>query len=51
LSSVKELQESVMILIDKHNKESAPLYMHQISCDILKKVKRGAEKLNKLQTV
>lgn len=50
-SSVKELQESVMTFIEKHNKAPAPYIWTKSATDILEKVKRGREKLNKLQTV
>lgn len=50
-SSVKELQESVMAFIHKHNKAPAPYIWTKSATDILEKVKRGREKLNKLQTV
>ena len=50
-SSVKELQESVMTFIEKHNKEPAPYIWTKSASDILEKVKRGRETLNKLQTV
>ena len=50
-SSVKELQESVMSFIEKHNEAPAPYIWTKSATDILEKVKRGREKLNKLQTV
>ena len=50
-SSVKELQESVMAFIEKHNKEPAPYIWTKSASDILEKVKRGRETLNKLHTV
>ena len=50
-SSVKELQSSVLAFIEKHNKAPAPYIWTKSATDILEKVKRGREKLNKLQTV
>jgi len=50
-SSVKDLQESVMAFIEQHNKAPAPYIWTKSATDILEKVKRGREKLNKLQTV
>jgi transposase len=50
-SSVDELQEAVMTFIEKHNKAPAPYIWTKSATDILEKVKRGREKLNKLQTV
>jgi len=50
-SSVKDLQTSVMAFIEKHNKAPAPYIWTKSATDILEKVKRGREKLNKLQTV
>ena len=50
-SSVKELKESVMSFIEKHNKAPAPYIWTKSATDILEKVKRGREKLNMLQTV
>ncbi len=49
--SVKELQQSVMSFIETHNEAPAPYIWTQSASDILEKVKRGREKLNKLQTV
>ena len=49
--SVKELQESIMSFIAKHNQAPAPYIWTKSATDILEKVKRGREKLNKLQTV
>jgi hypothetical protein len=49
--SVKELQESVMTFIEKHNKAPAPYIWTKSATDILEKVKRGRERLYKLQTV
>jgi transposase len=50
-SSVKELQESVMTFIEKHNQAPAPYIWTKSATDILEKVKRGRETVNKLQTV
>jgi transposase len=50
-SSVKELEETVMAFIETHNKAPAPYTWTKSANDILEKVKRGREKLNKLQTV
>ena len=50
-SSVNDLQTSVMTFIEKHNKDPAPYIWTKSATDILEKVKRGREKLNKLQTV
>ena len=50
-SSVDELEESVMAFIEKHNKAPAPYIWTKSASDILEKVKRGRERLNKLQTV
>ena len=50
-NSVKELQESVMTFIEKHNKAPAPYIWTKSATDILEKVKRGRASLNKLQTV
>jgi transposase len=49
--SVKELQESLMAFIEKHNKAPAPYIWTKSATDILEKVKRGREKLDKLHTV
>jgi transposase len=49
--SVKELEQSVMWFIDTHNEAPAPYIWTASASDILEKVKRGREKLNKLQTV
>jgi transposase len=49
--SVKELEQSVMSFIDTHNAAPAPYIWTKSASDILEKVKRGREKLNKLQTV
>ncbi|MBP6053554.1 MAG: transposase, partial [Pseudomonadales bacterium] len=50
-SSVGELEESVMAFIERHNKAPAPYIWTKSASDILEKVMRGREKLNKLQTV
>ena len=50
-SNVKELQEAVITFIDQHNTSPAPYIWTKSATDILEKVKRGREKLNKLQTV
>ena len=50
-SSVKELQEAVMTFIEKHNKAPAPCIWTKSATDILEKVKRSKEILNKLHTV
>ncbi len=50
-SSVKELEQSVMMFIEKHNQAPAPYIWTKSASDILEKVKRGREKLNKLQAV
>ena len=50
-SSVEELKQSVMSFIETHNKAPAPYIWTKSASDILEKVKRGREKLNKLQTV
>ena len=49
--SVKELEQSVMSFIEMHNEAPAPYIWTKSASDILEKVKRGREKLNKLQTV
>jgi transposase len=49
--SVEELEQSVMTFIDTHNAAPAPYIWTKSASDILEKVKRGQEKLNKLQTV
>ena len=48
---MKELEESAMAFIGTHNKAPAPYVWTKSASDILEKVKRGREKLNKLQTV
>lgn len=49
-ASVKELEESVMSFIEKHNKQPAPYIWTKSANDILEKVKRGREKLDKLHS-
>jgi hypothetical protein len=48
--SVSELQRAVMDYIDKHNEAPAPFIWTKSATDILEKVKRGRETLNKLQS-
>lgn len=50
-TSVNELEASVLNFIEKHNQAPAPYIWTKSASDILEKVKRGREKLNKLQTV
>jgi len=40
-----------MGFVEKHNKAPAPYIWTKSATDMLEKVKRGREKLNKLQTV
>ena len=49
--SVPELEHAVLQFIDVHNKVPAPFIWTNSASDILEKVKRGREKLNKLQYV
>ena len=49
--SVEELEESIMRFIETHNEAPAPYIWTKSANDILEKVKRGREKLDKLQTV
>ena len=49
--SVTELKQAVLQFIDIHNKAPAPFIWTKSASDILEKVKRGREKLNKLQSV
>ena len=49
--SVPDLEEAVMNYIDKHNNAPAPFIWTQSAHDILEKVKRGRQTLNKLHTV
>jgi transposase len=50
-TSVNELETSVMDFIENHNEAPAPYIWTKSASDILEKVKRGREKLDKLQTV
>jgi transposase len=49
--SVPELEQAVMGYIDKHNEAPAPFIWTKSAQDILEKVKRGRQTLNKLQSV
>jgi transposase len=49
--SVPELEQTVLQFIDSHNKAPAPFIWTKSASDILEKVTRGREKLNKLQSV
>lgn len=49
--SVPELEQAVMNYIDKHNQAPAPFIWTKSAQDILEKVKRGRQTLNKLHTV
>lgn len=49
--SVPELEEAVISYIEKHNEAPAPFIWTQSAQDILEKVKRGRQTLNKLQSV
>lgn len=49
--SVQELEQAVMEYIDKHNRDPAPFIWTKSAQDILEKVKRGRQTLNKLQSV
>jgi hypothetical protein len=49
--SVPELEQAVLDYIDKHNEAPAPFIWTKSAQDILEKVKRGRQTLNKLQTV
>jgi transposase len=49
--SVLELEQAVLDYIDKHNEAPAPFIWTKSAQDILEKVKRGRQTLNKLQTV
>ena len=49
--SVHELEHAVMEYIDKHNEAPAPFIWTKSAQDILEKVKRGRQTLNKLQSV
>jgi transposase len=48
--SVPELEQALMDYIARHNKAPAPFIWTKSANDILEKVKRGRETLNKLQT-
>lgn len=48
---VKDHQESGITIIEKHNKATAPYIFAKSATDILEKLNRGRETLNKLQTV
>lgn len=50
-SRMKELEEAVMAFIDTHNQAPAAYIWTKSASDILEKVKRDREKLDKLQTV
>lgn len=49
--SVPELEKTVMDYIDTHNEAPAPFIWTKSAQDILEKVKRGRQTLNKLQSV
>ena len=49
--SVADLEEAVMSYIEKHNQAPAPFIWTKSAQDILEKVKRGRQTLNKLQSV
>jgi transposase len=49
--SVRELEQAVMEYIGKNNKAPAPFIWTKSAQDILEKVKRGRQTLNKLQSV
>lgn len=49
--SVPELEQALMSYIEKHNDAPAPFIWTQSAQDILEKVKRGRQTLNKLQSV
>lgn len=48
--SVKDLTEAIETYIDRHNENPKPFIWTAKANDILEKVKRGREKLNKLQS-
>jgi len=50
-TNVPELEQAVLHFIDTHNKAPSPFIWTKSASDILEKVKRGREKLNKLQSV
>jgi len=49
--SVSELEQAVMDYIEKHNQAPAPFIWTKSAQDILEKVKRGRQTLNKVQSV
>lgn len=49
--SVSELEQAVMAYIEKNNEAPAPFIWTKSANDILEKVKRGRQALNKLQSV
>ncbi len=49
--SVPDLEQAVLKFIESHNKAPAPFIWTKSASDILEKVKRGREKLNKLQSL
>lgn len=49
--SVPELEHAVLGYVDKHNKAPAPFIWTKSASDILEKVKRGRQSLNKLRSV
>lgn len=49
--SVPEMEQAVMDYLEQHNKAPAPFIWTASAKDILEKVKRGRQTLNKLQTV
>ena len=49
--SVSELEQAVMAYIEKNNEAPAPFIWTKSANDILEKVKRGRQTLNKLQSV
>ena len=48
--SVKDLTEAIETYIERHNENPKPFIWTAKANDILEKVKRGREKLNKLQS-
>lgn len=48
--SVPDLEQALMAYIEQHNKTPAPFIWTKSATDILEKVKRGRETLNKLQS-
>ena len=49
--SVSELEQAVMAYIETNNEAPAPFIWTKSANDILEKVKRGHQTLNKLQSV